>query len=609
MKVVVKILSKLKLIKNYRFTKRVRFYSELLTDQKSATTNVTKSGVLNKVSAKYITDTLNTNFDDPESSYKSKTTWEVFRAYVVYVLCSFSYLVENNDRLMKWTCKLLGQKLFGLLMKATFYGHFVAGEDRDTIVPKLVRIHSFGVNYILDYSVEEDLSKEEVRKREVLLAMPNILNGDAKTLGEMPQYKLDNNFADRRYKVHSARTYFYLNEATCEKNTEIFLDCLHGVAGITGGTGFTAIKMTALGRPQMLMALSEVIMRARRFVNDIYGGNGHVMKQHLTTGELEGRLFKAGIKDTAAFLENVVTDQEGVIHLFPWSGIIDENLHLNEAFKIPSLSQGRMVPLLSKLSEWEEVMFRNMIRRLKTLVETAKALNARLMVDAEQTYFQPAISRITMEMMKHYNVNRTVVYNTYQCYRKDALDEVVTDLEEAKRQGFHFGAKFVRGAYMDQERARALALGYPDPINPTYEDTTKLYHDTLSYCIDQISAKRNDSINIMVATHNEDTVRFVIDKMKKADISPQEKVVSFGQLFGMCDYITFPLGQAGYSACKYIPYGPVNEVLPYLSRRIQENRGILQKINKERRILVREIVRRIKSGQIFYKPRGHYKPV
>jgi proline dehydrogenase len=167
---------------------------------------------------------------------------------------------------------------------------------------------------------------------------------------------------------------------------------------------------------------------------------------------------------------------------------------------------------------------------------------------------------------------------------------------------------------MEQERARAGALGYEDPINPNFEATTDMYHKTLTECLRRIK-KHKDSgadpkkIQIMVASHNEDTVRFAIEKMKEIGISPEDKVLCFGQLLGMCDYITMPLGQAGYSAYKYIPYGPVKEVLPYLSRRAQENKGVLQKIKKEKRLLKSEILRRLARGQLFYKPKGDYIPI
>ncbi|RZF46115.1 hypothetical protein LSTR_LSTR012975 [Laodelphax striatellus] len=573
-------------------------------------------------------DPLDTGFDNPKASFKSKTTWEVLRAYIVYTLCSSSYLVEHNMQLMKLMKAVMGEKMFTLLMKGTFYGHFVAGEDQYKIVPTLKRLRSFGVKPILDYSVEEDISQEEAEKREyegsvseaqkeapgVASEAEKKRSSEATSIGgEMPQYNVNKTFADRRYKVSSARTYFYLNEATCERNVEVFQDCLHAVAGATYGTGITAVKMTALGRPQLLLQLSEVIMRARRFVSDVIGGKGNVIGQKLSPEQLEKKLEQAGIQDVKKFLEKVTKDSEGVIHLFPWSGIVDENFELSDTFRVPSLKEGRMVRLISQLSKKEEEMFRNMIRRINTLVKTAQELDVRIMIDAEQTYFQPAISRITLEMMRKYNKDKAIVFNTYQCYLKEALNEVTTDLDQAKRQNFYFGAKLVRGAYIDQERARAAALGYPDPTNPTYEATSDMYHRTLTECLQRIKDLKDrgepNRIGIMVASHNEDTVRFAIEKMKEIGVSPEDKVICFGQLLGMCDYITFPLGQAGYSAYKYIPYGPVNEVLPYLSRRAQENKGVLKKIKKEKKLLMKELLRRARSGNIFYKPKGTYTPV
>ncbi|CAI6349024.1 unnamed protein product [Macrosiphum euphorbiae] len=567
-------------------------------------------------------DPLDTSFANPEATFKSKTTWEIFRAYIVYQLCSSSYLVENNMQLMKLCKAVFGEKLFTVMMKMTFYGHFVAGEDQYRIVPTLKRLRSFGVKPILDYSVEEDITQEEAEKREVESSMSEIEKRDqdaaqkeAETVGgSLPQYHVDKQFADRRYKVQSARTYFYLNEATCERNMEVFTNCLHAVAGATYGTGITAIKLTALGRPQLLLQLSEVIMRARTLASEIMGGKGNVIGQHLTLEELDKRLFQAGIKDTNKFLEKVTKDSQGVIHLFPWSGLLDENSELSDSFRVPCLKEGRMVRLLSQLSKKEEEMFRNMVHRLNTLVQTAKDLDVRIMIDAEQTYFQPAISRLTLELMQKYNTEKAIVFNTYQCYLKETLNEVKTDLNQAKRQKFFFGAKLVRGAYIDQERARAAALGYADPTNPSYEATTETYHQTLTECLTRIKVLKDQGdvcskIGIMVASHNEDTVRFALSQMKEIGISPEDKVICFGQLLGMCDFITFPLGQAGYSAYKYIPYGPVNEVLPYLSRRAMENKGVLKKLVKERTLLRKELFRRILRGQFFYKPNGNYTPV
>ncbi|XP_055695182.1 proline dehydrogenase 1, mitochondrial isoform X2 [Lutzomyia longipalpis] len=556
-------------------------------------------------------DPLDVRFSDPHAAFKSKTTFELIRAYLVYLVCSSSYLVEHNMQLMKWTNNILGDKLFTALMKATFYGHFVAGEDQRAIIPTLERLRSFGVKPILDYSVEEDISQEEAEKREV----ESSVSESTQDTTTMPQYKVDKTFADRRYKVQSARTYFYLNEATCERNMETFIECLEAVSGATFGTGITAIKLTALGRPQLLLQLSEVIMRARQYMLELCGGTGNVLTHHKTIKDLEQ--YYSGVSDNKEvkdFLKNMTTDKEGILHLFPWSGIINENFELSDSFRVPDPKTGQMRRLISQIPPKEEEMFRNMIRRVNTIVKTAEELDVRIMIDAEQTYFQPAISRITLEMMRQYNTKKAIVFNTYQCYLKDAFQEVTTDLEQAKRQNFYFGAKLVRGAYIEQERARAAALGYPDPTNPNFEATTEMYHKTLTECLRRIRKLKESGddakkIGIMVASHNEDTVRFAIEKMNEIGILPEDKVICFGQLLGMCDYITFPLGQSGYSAYKYIPYGPVKEVLPYLSRRAQENKGVLKKIQKEKQLLRAEIVRRLFRGKLFYTPKGNYVPI
>jgi len=164
-----------------------------------------------------------------------------------------------------------------------------------------------------------------------------------------------------------------------------------------------------------------------------------------------------------------------------------------------------------------------------------------------------------------------------------------------------------------EERERARVLSYPDPINVDFEATTDMYHKCLVECMYRMrhlkQTGKPKKLGIMVASHNEDTVRFAIEKMKQLDIKPEDKVICFGQLLGMCDQLSFPLGQAGYSVYKYVPYGPVNEVLPYLSRRARENSGILAKLEKEKQLLRRELRDRVVQGELLRRPRGDYTPI
>lgn len=566
----------------------------------------------NKTNTSTSQKNLYAKFSDSQATCENKTTLEVLRGLIVFQMCSFKFLVNNNVKILNIAKSVLGKTLFERLMKATFYGHFVAGEDDKTIVPILQHLQSFGVKTMLDYAAEEDISHDYAVNLE--LAATTTKPSEANEIdGELPQYKTSEKFADRRYKVSSARTYFYEDEQNCEKNFNHFKNSLCTMAKNTKCSGINAVKLTALGRPQILLQLSEVIMRVRSFVSEITGNGGNVLGQHLSAKQIEENLKAIGIPDTTKFLKNVVTDKDGVIHLFPWSGIINEDYELNETFRVPSKKQSRMVRLISKLSAEEVEMFHNMIRRLNGLINTAKDLGLQIVIDAEQTYFQPAISRITLEMMNKYNHDQAIVLNTYQCYLKESFHEVSSDLEQAKRQNFYFGAKLVRGAYIEQERERAAHLNYPDPIHPTFEATTEMYHRTLSMCLRHIKCcKDRDQpkrVSIMAATHNEDSVRFTIEQMEELGISPEEGVVSFGQLYGMCDFLTFPLGQSGYSAYKYVPYGPIDKVLPYLSRRALENKSVFEKLSKEKRLLRKELMRRLIKRELFYKPVGKYDVV
>ena len=174
----------------------------------------------------------------------------------------------------------------------------------------------------------------------------------------------------------------------------------------------------------------------------------------------------------------------------------------------------------------------------------------------------------------------------------------VLDLEQAARQNFYLGAKLVRGAYMIQERERAEQLGYEDPINPSYEATSEMYHKCLSECmrrqaeLKELGDGSEQRIGIMVASHNVDTIRFAIKQMAELGIRPEDRLICFGQLLGMCDNLTFPLGQAGYSVYKYVPYGPVEKVLPYLFRRAEENTSIAGQSGREYTLVKKELRRR-----------------
>ncbi|KAG7480905.1 hypothetical protein MATL_G00061180 [Megalops atlanticus] len=550
------------------------------------------------------TSKINIDFENTKEAYKSKSSLELLRSLLVFKLCTYDFLVEKNKELMDLSKKLLGQKAFDQMMKMTFYGQFVAGEDHQSIKPLIQRNRSFGVGAVLDYSVEEDLTQEEAEKKEMESCVSEAEKESPGTDHREEKYKAHRRFGDRRGGVISARTYFYADEAKCDHHMQTFLDCIKASGG-SSKDGFSAIKMTALGRPQFLLQFSEVLVKWRRFFNFLAAQQGkagmEALEQKLELQQLQECLTRLGAKeDIQSWFTGENLGSSGTIDLLDWNSLIDERTKISNLLVVPNLETGQLEPLLSRFSEEEEKQMKRMLQRVDILAKHAVENGVRLMVDAEQTYFQPAISRLTLEMQRIFNREKPIIFNTYQCYLKEAYDNMSLDVELSRREGWYFGAKLVRGAYMYQERARAEEIGYEDPINPDYEATNRMYHKCLDYVLEEI--RNNRKANVMVASHNEDTVKFTLQRMNEMGLSPTEKKVYFGQLLGMCDQISFPLGQAGFPVYKYVPYGPVNEVIPYLSRRAQENRGFMKGSQRERRLLWEELKRRAVSGELLYRP-------
>ncbi|XP_047426216.1 proline dehydrogenase 1, mitochondrial-like [Mugil cephalus] len=559
-----------------------------------------------KVAANTPLNKILIDFDNTEEAYKSKGNMELLRSLLVFKLCTFDFLVEKNKELMELSKKFLGQQMFEKMMKMTFYGQFVAGEDHNSIKPLIQKNQAFGVGAVLDYSVEEDITQEEAEKKEMDSCVSEAEKESPGADHREKKYKAHRQFGDRRGGVISARTYFYADEAKCDNQMETFINCIKASGGASSD-GFSAIKMTALGRPQFLLQFSEVLVKWRQFFNTLAALQGKsemmVLEQKLELEQLKESLTRLGVgaKDD---IDNWFTGEKlglsGTIDLLDWNSLINDTTKISNLLMVPNVETGHLEPLLNKFTSEEERQMKRMLQRVDVLAKYANENGVRLMVDAEQTYFQPAISRLTLEMQRKFNREKPVIFNTYQCYLKDAYDNVTVDVELSRREGWYFGAKLVRGAYMYQERARAQEIGYEDPINPDYEATNRMYHKCLEYVLEEIEHSRK--ANIMVATHNEDTVKFTLDKMNEMGLSPTENKVYFGQLLGMCDQISFPLGQAGFPVYKYVPYGPVNEVIPYLSRRAQENRGFMKGSQRERSLLWKELKRRLLGGQVFYKP-------
>ncbi len=239
------------------------------------------------------------------------------------------------------------------------------------------------------------------------------------------------------------------------------------------------------------------------------------------------------------------------------------------------------------MNAMEQISIDNFRRRIGILCDHAYKLGVPLMIDAEDVHFQPIIDEVTMQMMEKYNHEKAIVFNTYQMYRTDRLDVLKKDHARALEKNFFLGAKFVRGAYMERERRRAAKMGYPSPIHPDKPSTDKAYNDALTFSVEHL-----DRINIFNGTHNEESCHHLMKLMDKHKVAKDDQRIWTSQLYGMSDHISFNMAHAGYNVVKYMPYGPVKSVLPYLVRRAEENTSIAGQTGRELKLIKMERKRR-----------------
>ncbi len=243
-----------------------------------------------------------------------------------------------------------------------------------------------------------------------------------------------------------------------------------------------------------------------------------------------------------------------------------------------------------ELTVEEEKEFERVSNRVNLICKAAHDAGIPIFIDAEHSWIQNAIDDLANRMMELYNKEKPIVYNTYQLYRNDRLAYLKHSFELAVKGNYFLGAKLVRGAYMEKERARALQMNYPSPIHNTKEETDKDYDAALLFCADNINR-----IAICAGTHNESSSMLLAELMTKKNISSSNQHIFFSQLLGMSDHISYNLADAGYNVAKYVPYGPVSEVLPYLIRRAQENTSVKGQTGRELSLIMKEKERRTSS--------------
>ncbi len=247
----------------------------------------------------------------------------------------------------------------------------------------------------------------------------------------------------------------------------------------------------------------------------------------------------------------------------------------------------RYAKAIESLTENEKAEWQRVQDRMLRICKVAAEKNVGVLVDAEETWIQDPVDVITILMMEQFNKEKVIVYNTIQLYRHDRLQFLKDSLEAAELRNFILGAKLVRGAYMEKERKRATEFGYASPIQPDKESTDKDYNAALEFSIAHIN-----KIGLIVASHNEYSNLYVTQLLEKNGFSLNHPHIHFSQLYGMSDNITFNLAKAGCSVSKYLPFGPIKDVVPYLMRRAQENSSISGQTGRELGLIKKELERR-----------------
>lgn len=306
---------------------------------------------------------------------------------------------------------------------------------------------------------------------------------------------------------------------------------------------------------------------------------------------VEGKTEEADFEQTTQIIiqtiEKSASDKRIPFAVFKVTGIAQHHLIELESSRMRANRKGVE---FRELSNQERNGIAAIVERIDRICAAAAKHQTRLFIDAEETWIQTAIDQWTFEMMLKYNQEACIVYNTVQMYRHDRLAFLHSEFERAKTANIHYGVKLVRGAYMEKERARALSMGYPSPIQPDKASTDKDYDLGLAFLVE------NQAIfSVCAGTHNENSSFILTELLQKAGVEPANPKFYFAQLLGMSDHISYNLSDAGYQVAKYVPFGPVNEVLPYLLRRADENTSVAGQTSRELGLIIRERTRRKKA--------------
>jgi len=502
-------------------------------------------------------------------------------------MCRSELLQKNAAEILRKCEKVFGTYLtYQTFIRWTMFRQFVAGEREDEVKLCLAELDRQGVGSILDYAAEADVPG---------VPDPGAEKAPPISLTKLIQFP----------KVQYAATH------PADDNFKLFLiSVAHAslVQSKTSQVTFAALKITGLCDPQLLARASAVLLGVRQLWIEIVS--------HATPPPLEecrvviGRKLSADAKRvdiavvtsglrrsfpnaTPAEIENLVqlwksSDGATTVNYFKFSSTVEATLlgDKNHAAVLAPLL-GRLPPL----TDQELALWRQLTHRVDLILRTAVELNVRVMVDAEQTFYQMAIDHIVRTAQRQYNRNQPTVYNTYQCFLKFAQDRLTNDMKRAEVEGWMWAGKIVRGAYLRQEREASTRHNYESPIWETKPATDACYTACAKQILDEIQSKPTHQYGVLFGTHSRSSLEVITQQMQTLPASYSTHI-AFAQLYGMADHLTMPMAKAGYATFKYVPYGPVKETIAYLMRRAQENSGVIKDTASEAGLMKDELRRR-----------------
>ena len=514
-----------------------------------------KNSVRIRCSSSTTTTTTTTDLfskDAITNCFKAESFQSIARGWFVYSLIRFEIIVKNADLILKWARRLLGERAIRWALRKTIYSQFVAGEEKREVVERIKKIKDKNILVFLSYAAEQ----------------------------------------------HSQQEFDKMKKCT--------LDCIDIVVDSSEpGDRIVAIKVSPLAPLALLKKMNSVIRAKQRlFLQLSEQANNQQQPNALMLQSFHQNIKKIDASLTTATIEELFKQTScglGKITIRRWQENLKEGGDLYKLLKRKSCG-------LEELSIKENLELAQLMDRIGEIGIACESKGVRLLVDAEQTYIQNFIHYVAVQfLMKRFNTNKCIVYNTFQCKLRNTESELRIDIDYAKEENIIYGLKMVRGAYLEEERRLARELGYPDPTNPSLEATTDMYNRVMDLSLREV---KRDRMRLMVATHNTDSVRRAVREMELLGIPKRDGVV-FGQLLGkqttvnrvinlinlnsigMCDFVSSTLADAGYIIHKSVPYGPVMEVVPYLIRRAQENTHAVKRADLERKVLGREIRNRL----------------